>query len=65
MPLDRRMRALLSHPCPHCGNKRTMKGSWFAFKANYACSGCHRAVTMTYDAKIALFAKHAHLVRFK
>jgi hypothetical protein len=64
MPLDLRlMDVILSHPCPHCDRKLTMKGSWFFPRANYTCAGCHQLVEMRYAAKTALFAKHAHLAR--
>jgi predicted RNA-binding Zn-ribbon protein involved in translation (DUF1610 family) len=63
MPLDiRLMTMVLSHPCPHCGQKLMKKGSWFASRATYSCSDCHRLVLMTYGAKVTLFAKHDHLV---
>jgi hypothetical protein len=62
MPLDRKlMHVLLSHPCPHCGHKLTMRGNWFSVIGNYRCALRRKNVRMTYEVKLALFESHADL----
>jgi transposase-like protein len=62
MPLSA---ALLEVPltlaCPFCGHERVGNGIWFRSITHFRCRGCRREVPVSYELKIALFAKYAHL----
>jgi hypothetical protein len=48
--------------CPHCGHALVRKGAWFQTVRGFKCGGCWRMLRLTYDDKVALFDKHAHLI---
>lgn len=62
MPLSGSLRLVdLTFNCPYCGLALVKKGEWFQTIANFKCNGCQRSIRLTYDDKVALFKKHAHL----
>jgi transposase-like protein len=63
MPLSAQLRYVaLTLECKHCGHALMKNGGWFMAAPRFKCAGCQREVRITYDDKVALFAKHAHLV---
>jgi hypothetical protein len=63
MPLSGRLIYVkLTFNCPYCGHALTKSGGWFQSVGRFQCAGCQREVKLTYDDKLALFKKHAHLV---
>ena len=63
MPLTTRLENVeLALVCKHCGNRIIRKGSWFrTSRHSFKCGVCKGEVRLTYQEKIVLFAKHAHL----
>ena len=62
MPLSDSLRSLnLTFNCPHCDYALVKKGVWFQTVRGFKCEGCQRMLRLTYDDKVALFDKHAHL----
>jgi DNA-directed RNA polymerase subunit RPC12/RpoP len=63
MPLTTRLQNVdLTLECKYCGHPITKKGSWFrTSRHSFKCDACKREVRMTYEDKIVLFAKYAHL----
>lgn len=63
MPLSTGLRDKpLTFNCPHCGRATVKNGGWFQTIGRFTCRGCERTVRLTYDDKLALFQKHAHLI---
>ena len=63
MPLSASLRNInLTFRCPRCGHALVMKGAWFQTVRGFKCEGCQRMLRLTYDDKVALFDKHAHLI---
>jgi len=59
MPLSPSLhRTEMSFPCPHCGHVVTKDGSWFRARAHFPCPACHEDVKLSYQDKVALFAKY-------
>jgi hypothetical protein len=57
MPLkDHFAKVVMTYACPHCEHPLTKQGSWFKTMRHYNCASCREVVTMTYPAKVALFA---------
>lgn len=62
MPLSGNLRLVdLTFNCPHCGHALVKTGGWFQAVADFKCNECKRRLRLTYDDKVALFKKHAHL----
>ena len=56
MPLSTRLYdTVLTHACPHCGNKVEKPGSYFWRMRHYHCLNCQEPVTLSYDDKLKLF----------
>ena len=50
----------LTLECKHCGHPIIKPEGWFMRATQFNCERCKREVQLTYDEKIALFAKHSH-----
>jgi transposase-like protein len=62
MPRSLKLRDVnLTFGCPHCGHPLTMKGGSLMTVSGFTCVGCQVRVPLTYDEKLRLFAKNAHL----
>ena len=62
MALSRRLlRVDLTLEGKHCGHPIIKPGGSFMRATQFNCEGCKREVQLTYEEKIALFAKHSHL----
>jgi hypothetical protein len=62
MPLSNRLYDIvLTHTCPHCGNKLEKPGRYFWRVRQYHCRNCQEPVPLNYDDKVKLFDDHAHL----
>jgi hypothetical protein len=56
MPLSKRLyHTLLTHSCPHCGNKLERPGSFFWRARRYSCQRCGQPVQLSYEDKLKLF----------
>jgi hypothetical protein len=47
--------------CKQCGHEVAKRGMWFQSIRSFECEGCGCIVRLTYEDKVALFSKHAHL----
>jgi hypothetical protein len=52
---------LLTHTCPHCGNKTQKPGSYLWRMRCYHCPRCEKPVALSYEEKLKLFHAHARL----
>jgi rRNA maturation protein Nop10 len=63
MPLSTQLYdVVLTHTCPHCGNRTEKPGSYFWRMRLYHCPHCEGVVTLSYEEKLKLFDEHAHLI---
>jgi hypothetical protein len=53
----------LTFNCPHCNRALVKSGGWFQSVSQFRCEGCQRILWLTYDDKVVLFEKHAHLAQ--
>jgi predicted RNA-binding Zn-ribbon protein involved in translation (DUF1610 family) len=56
------LQADLTFNCPRCARAVIKRGSWFRAVSKFKCEGCRGEARITYDDKLALFAKHAGLI---
>jgi len=62
MPLSLRLRHVdLTLQCSYCGRPLIKNGQWFMIASRFKCAGCKREVRISYDEKVTLFERHAHL----
>ena len=50
---------VLTHSCPHCGNKLETSGSYFWRTRFYYCPHCEQPVALSYEDKLKLFDRAA------
>jgi len=62
MPLSGRLLYVeMTFSCPSCRTPIVKSGGWFQTIKRFDCASCGSNIHITYDDKVALFEKHAHL----
>ena len=62
MPLSITLRTIdLTFECPRCSHAFVNTGNWFMTIGRFTCEECRCEIRLTYDDKLALFERHAHL----